>query len=164
MKANRSINDTKVSPKSIEALRAVHASKRRRRELVLTAALERMAAGNVAVIKTGFRWNRANLAREAGIHINTLLQRDAATRRYLYEAILNRLDNYAARRESVKVDLVKKRIESLQGQLDEALRERECALRAIKAVEWELIKERELKLSALADKAVLLERLNKLGT
>jgi hypothetical protein len=153
----------RVNPKSIEALRSVHASKRKHREVILSAALERMASGKPAVLKPGFKWNRANLAREADIHINTLLQRDEHTRAFLYEPILNKLDTYASRRKNEKVDLVKQRIESLRAQLDEAIQQRDKALKAIKVVEWDLIKEREFKLSAIRDKEALIEKLNKLS-
>ncbi len=156
MKAN-------VNPKSIEALRAVHASRRKHREVILSAALERMANGNSTTLKPGFKWNRANLAREADIHINTLLQRDKGTGAFLYESILNKLDSYASRRKAEKVDLVKKRIESLQVQLDDIIDQRDKALKAIKAVEWDLIKEREFKLSAIRDKEALWAKLNKLS-
>lgn len=148
-----------VNPKSIEALRKVHAAKRKHRENILAAALNRMADDSPARLKPGFRWTRTSLAKEAGVHINTLIQRDAQTGSFLYDSILKKLDSYASRRKKGKVDQVQKRIESLRDQLDEAVEQREQALKAIKTVEWELLKEKELRLSANRDREVLMEKL-----
>jgi hypothetical protein len=44
--------------------------------IALDEALQRMQAGRPLHLPPGFRWTKKNLAKEAGLHITTLLKRD----------------------------------------------------------------------------------------
>ena len=94
----------RVNPKSIEALIPGHKGRRKRTEILLFGALERMASGKTNLIKPGFKWTRTSLAEESGIHINTLLRKENGTNIYNYQAALDKLDSYKSRRNKEKVD------------------------------------------------------------
>jgi len=85
--------DSSVAPESIEALRRVHGLKRAITERKILEALERLLNGTTIVLKPGYKLNQEALAKEAGIHANTLRRRtpDGAL---AYAAVLNKLASH----------------------------------------------------------------------
>ena len=73
------------------ALRALHGSREGKTLARLNEALNRMEAGSPQCIAAPFRWTKANLARESGVHITTILFKEE-NGSYRYANILGRFD------------------------------------------------------------------------
>ena len=73
------------------ALRRLHGSREGKTLARLGEALNRMEAGSPQCIAAAFRWTKANLARESGVHITTILFKEADGS-YRYASILGRFE------------------------------------------------------------------------
>jgi len=72
-------------------LRTLHLERERKTAARLTEALNRMEAASPTQLVVPFKWTKANLAREAGVHVATILAKnDDGT--YRRAAILDRFD------------------------------------------------------------------------
>jgi len=73
------------------ALRDLHGSREQKTRARLDEALNRMEAGTPQRIVVPFRWTKANLAREADVHITTILFKEEDGS-YRYAGILERFE------------------------------------------------------------------------
>lgn len=78
------------------ALRNLHGSREEKTLARLGEALNRMEAGSPQRIGAPFRWTKANLAREADVHITTILFKEEGGS-YRYAGILERFDALRAK-------------------------------------------------------------------
>lgn len=85
----------KLSAARKAALHSLHGSREHHTFARLTEALGRMEAGHPQRLAVPYKWTKANLAREAGVHITTILFRnpDGA---YRYAPVLDRFDTLRA--------------------------------------------------------------------
>jgi len=150
--------DSSVAPESIEALRRVHGLKRAITERKILEALERLLNGTTIVLKPGYKLNQEALAKEAGIHSNTLRRRtpDGAL---AYAAVLNKLASHrASGKRTPQLEKDQLLIAALRKQLDEVLADRDKALAAINDLERKVIEAEEREREAWADLKVLRQR------
>jgi hypothetical protein len=95
------------------ALRTLHGSREQKTRARLGEALNRMEAGTPQRLAVPFRWTKTNLAREADVHITTILFKEE-NGSYRYADILERFDALrklrrpdhppAARTEEIPID------------------------------------------------------------
>jgi hypothetical protein len=78
------------------ALRNLHGSREEKTLARLGEALNRMEAGSPQRIAAPFRWTKANLAREADVHITTILFKEE-NGSYRYAGILQRFEALRAK-------------------------------------------------------------------
>jgi hypothetical protein len=81
------------------ALRTLHGSREGKTLARLGEALNRMESGSPQRIAAAFRWTKANLARESGVHITTILFKEADGS-YRYAGILERFETLRAKQPS----------------------------------------------------------------
>jgi uncharacterized protein YoxC len=116
------------------ALRALHRNREQRTAARLSAALNRMEAGNPRILALPFKWTKANLAREAGVHITTILFKiPDGTYRY---AALN-----------ARYETLREQVQQTDAKLNPGSESVEERLKAIK----QLAQEREQELAAQAE-------------
>jgi predicted RNase H-like nuclease (RuvC/YqgF family) len=65
----------KLSARKMAGLRRYHADRPVKTRLKLREALDRMESGHTVTVSSGFHWSKANLAREAGVNINTVVRK-----------------------------------------------------------------------------------------
>jgi hypothetical protein len=78
------------------ALRTLHGGREEKTLARLGEALNRMEAGTPQRIAVPFRWTKANLAREADVHVTTILFKETDGS-YRYAGIIERFDALRAR-------------------------------------------------------------------
>ena len=81
------------------ALRALHRGREHHTFARLNEALDRMETGLPQRLPAPYKWTKANLAREAGVHITTILFKNPAGA-YRYAPILDRFDALRAKAAS----------------------------------------------------------------
>lgn len=85
----------KLSAARKAALRVLHGSREHHTFARLTEALGRMEAGHPQRLAVPYKWTKANLAREAGVHITTILFKNPDGI-YRYAPVLDRFDTLRA--------------------------------------------------------------------
>jgi hypothetical protein len=81
------------------ALRTLHGNREGKTLARLGEALNRMETGSPQRIAATFRWTKANLARESGVHITTILFKEA-NGSYRYAASLERFETLRTKQPS----------------------------------------------------------------
>lgn len=95
------------------ALRNLHGSREEKTLARLGEALNRMEAGSPQRIAVPFRWTKANLAREADVHITTILFKEEDGS-YRYAGILERFEALRTKRSRPNDDSPTARPEDAQ--------------------------------------------------
>ena len=112
------------------ALRALHRGRERETAEKLSTALNRMQAGEPRNLSRSFKWTKANLARESGVHVTTILFRLQGGG-YRYAAAIARFEQLRghARQIDAKPDDRREPVEELEQELA-AQAEMICQMRA----------------------------------
>lgn len=140
------------------ALRTLHRGRERKTAAKLTAALNRMQAGKPQTIPRPFKWTKANLAREADVHITTILFRNPDGT-YRYAAIIARFEALCVQAQQTEAqanphrETVEDRVKAISHLAHE--REQELAAQA------EVICELRAKVSDLESRNLMLDDLQK---
>ncbi len=92
-----SAEDTRIA-----ALRRYHAERMTRTRSKLAEALDRIEAGNTAVLNASAKLTKTNLCLEAGVSIHTLLTREPESGVLRYADIIERLEQLRRRRRTPK--------------------------------------------------------------
>ncbi len=144
----------KLSRAREAALRALHEGREHKTFMRLSGALDRMKADRPRILVLPFRWSKANLAREAEVHITTLLfrERDGT---YRCAAILERFETL--RTQSQQATAAPSVPEERVKAITQLVREREQEL----AAQAELICQLRAKVNDLESRDELLADLQK---
>lgn len=121
----------KLSIRHRAALRNLHEERGRKTSARLTEALNRMEAGHPENLVRPFKWTKANLAREAAVHIATLLYKESDGT-YRCSSILERFE------------ILRVRLRQMDGRLTSQLPTTDDRLKAMAAQ----AREREQELAA----------------
>jgi len=146
----------KLSTKKMAGLRRYHADRPVKTRLKLLEALDRMESGQTVKVSPGFHWSKANLAREAGVNINTVV-RKLPDGKWAFPEINERFEQIRQKRQRAATtsDSRDEKIVELRNQLD-GLREqnRQLALE-VNRMGRQVLEEREK-----AERMMLYERQN----
>lgn len=139
----------------LAALREYHAKRPEMTRSKLTEALDRMESGNTVVVRQGAKLNKANLCREAGVSIHTLLTKEVATGKRRYADVLERLERLTAARrgKDTSGDDKDAKIAELRALCQAATEDKVRMAREIDSLGMALLREKEevARLSALEE-------------